>query len=151
MTLPLKTIRTVAVALAMAAAASRAAAQEAALVLTVTASETQAPLPGAQVKLDGRGVAVTDAGGTVRVAMAPGAHQVEVSAIGRHVQTLRATLAAGRTEDVEVQLMPDAVPLRPVTASESRGWEQDFLRRPAMPSLDPAPPSAGRWIYRPRT
>jgi hypothetical protein len=69
------------------------------------------------VKLDGRGVAVTDAEGTARVAMAPGAHQVEVSAIGRHAQTLRATLAAGQTEDVEVQLVTDAVPLQPVTAS----------------------------------
>lgn len=118
MTLPLTRLRAAAIAaLLLAMGAARGAAQEAALVLTVTAQETQAPLQGAQVKLDDRGVAVTDAEGGARVPMAPGAHRVEVSAIGRHPQTLTATLAAGETQDVEVRLAPEAVPLQPVTAS----------------------------------
>jgi hypothetical protein len=95
----------------------RAAAQEAVLVLTVTASETQAPLQGAQVKVDGRGAAATDAQGLARVTVAPGGHQVEVAAIGRHPQAFTAQVAAGETQDVEVQLVPEAVPLAPVTAT----------------------------------
>lgn len=96
---------------------TRAAAQEAVLVLTVTASETEAPLQGAQVKVDGRGVVTTDAQGAARVTAAPGAHQVEVTAIGRHPQAFTARFAAGETQDLEVQLVPEAVPLTPVTAT----------------------------------
>ncbi|HEX6748426.1 MAG TPA: carboxypeptidase-like regulatory domain-containing protein [Longimicrobium sp.] len=99
------------------AAASRASAQEAVLVLRVTASESEAPLQGAQVRVDGRAVAATDAQGQARVAISPVSHQVEVTAIGRHPQTFTASLAAGESQDVEVQLVPSAVPLAPVTAT----------------------------------
>ncbi|HEX8243783.1 MAG TPA: hypothetical protein VF541_09815, partial [Longimicrobium sp.] len=103
----------------LAGAPLRAVAQEAVLVLTVTASETQAPLQGGQVKVDGRGVAATDAQGLARVTVAAGGHQVEVTAIGRHPQAFTAQLAAGETQDLEVQLVPEAVPLSPVTATAS--------------------------------
>jgi hypothetical protein len=42
---------------------------------------------------------------------------VEITAIGRHPQALAANLAAGETQDVEVQLVPEAVPLTAVTAT----------------------------------
>src|SRR5262249_15518312 len=96
---------------------TRAAAQEGVLVLRVTASESEAPLQGAQVKVDGRAVAATDAQGSARVTVSPAAHQVEVTAIGRRPQAFTAILTAGESQDVEVQLVPSAVPLDPVTAT----------------------------------
>ena len=99
------------------ATGSRAAAQDAVLALTVTAAETNAPLQGAQVRVDGRGAAVKDAQGLARVAMRASAPQARVKEIEEYRSQLFLRLAAGETREVGVQLVAEAVPLAPVNAT----------------------------------
>jgi hypothetical protein len=96
--------------------AMRAAGQEALLVMTVTTSEADAPIQGAEVKVDGRTLGVTDARGVLRATAPSGSHRLEVRAIGRKTLGLQGVLNAGETQ-VDVQLDADAVPLTPVTAT----------------------------------
>lgn len=95
---------------------ARVGAQEAVLVLTVTTSEADTPIRGAELKVDGRTLGITNADGVLRAAASPGAHRVEVRAIGRKTMGLQGVLAAGETQ-VDVQLDADAVPLAPVNAT----------------------------------
>jgi len=111
--------------LAVAAAAALlcahpARAQEgpAAIALRVTDGETGAPLPGASVRLDGVGVGVSDARGTLRLSVArAGTHLLEVAMLGRRSASPEVELASGNALDLEVVLDPDVVPLPPMAVT----------------------------------
>ncbi|HEX6748208.1 MAG TPA: TonB-dependent receptor plug domain-containing protein [Longimicrobium sp.] len=126
--------------------ARSAAAQGSAVVFTVFAAETQAPLPGAQVSVDGRGRGVADAQGVVRVeGLSPGRHGASVTLMGRIPRGVRIDLTAGEEREVMVVMEALSVTLAPLTAAaraRSRDWRiEDFYRR-AQNS------STGRFITR---
>jgi len=112
----------------LAIPAARVAAQEAVLVLTVTTTEADAPIQGAEVKVDDRPVGITNADGVLRATASPGSHRIDVRAIGRKTLGLEGTLAAGETQ-VDVQLDADAVPLTPVTATAEAGTVRSPMLR----------------------
>jgi len=97
------------------------AQQRAAITFRVHAAESRAPLPGAQVSVDGRVRGTTDARGVVRVqGLAPGTHRASVALLDRIPHGLRLQLAAGEEREVAVAMEPISVRLAPVTASASR-------------------------------
>lgn len=107
---------------ALALHTSVGAAQErATIILRIHAAESQAPLPGAQVSVDGRARGTADARGVLRVeGLAPGTHRASVALLDRIPRAIRVELAAGEAREVAVALEPTTVRLAPVTASASR-------------------------------
>ncbi|MFL5538181.1 MAG: TonB-dependent receptor plug domain-containing protein [Longimicrobiaceae bacterium] len=107
-----------AIAAVPGAAAGSAAQRTSAITVTVYAAETQAPLAGAQLSVDGHPRGVADARGVVRVeGLEGGAHGLGVSLIGRIPHGLRLELTAGEEREVVVLLRPLSVGLAPLTAS----------------------------------
>ena len=116
------------------AASGSAAQRSSSITVTVYASETQAPLAGARLSVDGRPRGVADARGVVRVdGLERGTHGLGVSLIGRIPHGLRLELTAGEEREVVVVLRPLSVRLAPLTVSareRSRDRRvEDFYRR----------------------
>ena len=129
-------LRLLALALAAVpgAADGSAAQRTSSITVTVYAAETQAPLAGAQLSVDGNPRGVADARGVVRVdGLERGTHGLGVSLIGRIPHGLRLELTAGEAREVVVLLRPLSVGLAPLTASareRSRDRRvEDFYRR----------------------
>jgi hypothetical protein len=124
-----------ALALSIALGAGGAAAQgTSTIVFSIYAGESQAPLPGAQVSVDGQLRGVADSRGVVRVdRLAAGTHRVGVSLLDRIPRGMRLELTAGEEREVVIVMQPLSVGLAPVTASareRSRDRRiEEFYRR----------------------
>jgi hypothetical protein len=109
------------------------AAQQGTVTFTIYAAESQAPLRGAQVSVDGRPRGASDEHGVVRVALGAGRHGVSVTLMGRIPRGLRLDLSAGEEREVMVVMEPLGVALAPITAeaqARSNDWRiQEFYRR----------------------
>ncbi|HET7460133.1 MAG TPA: carboxypeptidase regulatory-like domain-containing protein [Longimicrobium sp.] len=90
----------------------------AAIDLRVTDGETGAPLAGASVRLDGVGVGVSDARGTLHLTVSrAGTHLLEVAMLGRRGASPEVEVAPGNALELEVVLEPDVVPLPPMAVT----------------------------------
>ncbi|HEX8245341.1 MAG TPA: hypothetical protein VF541_17640, partial [Longimicrobium sp.] len=96
MRLPSRSVLLLAIPALAFLSAAPARGQQATVTFTVFAGESQAPLPGARVLVDGSARGVADARGVVRVnGLAPGAHGVRVELLDRIPRGMRLELVAG--------------------------------------------------------
>lgn len=109
--------------LAMAALPSLANAQERGTVAgVVTAAESEAPLSGANVTVEGTSLrSVTDAQGRYRLAVPAGQHTIRVGLIGRQGMSRTVTVAPGATVATNFSLSTSAVALDAVVVNAVTG------------------------------
>lgn len=77
---------------------------------TVTAAESGAPLPGAQVSVQGTvRRTVTDAQGRYRIAIEPGTYTVQATTLGRQSDRRQTSVTAGGTSTMNFSLATSAI------------------------------------------
>lgn len=114
--------RTTALVAILLAAFPAAAQAPSSIAVRVTASESGAPLPGAQLTVRGALNAAADAEGWARLENVPaGMHMVQVRHIGYATEQFLLQFSPGAALREQVVLEPDPVALAPVAVSAARG------------------------------
>lgn len=91
---------------------------------TVIDAETQAPLPGVNVSVEGtqRGAATDTKGAFVIQDVPAGTHTLRAQFVGYRTERQSVDVPAGGTVEVRLTLEPEAVHLSGIEVSARRGW-----------------------------